>query len=197
MTRRLINVGTTVPLPHFLVAASLKKCNAHERNCFGRQIQPWRCRQCKAKYSASSFVRSWATLNVFGYTVSYIVLALNCWHVFESTWPKSLFLMGGEGGRQKKLKHIIRSRTINPRLFRCLIAGSEGCRWELLVYTCGNSVGLPVCCCTVSVCRSSACLILGDCCRGTLWTLWDEGKAEICQLWRGWECQESKSYALM
>jgi len=39
-TRGLINIGTTVPLPHFLVAVSLKKCNARECDFFGRQMQP-------------------------------------------------------------------------------------------------------------------------------------------------------------
>ena len=45
------------------------------------------------------FDRSWATLNVFVCAVLYISLALNCWHVFESTWPKSLF--PGAGGPEK------------------------------------------------------------------------------------------------
>jgi hypothetical protein len=48
------------------------------------------------------FDRFWATRNVLGYTFLYIVLALNYGHVFESTWPKSLFLWGEGGGREQK-----------------------------------------------------------------------------------------------
>ena len=153
---------------------SLKKCNARECNCFGRQIQqPWWCsRQCKFRLIPPA--QHWIFLDILSYT-SFLHWTVD---MFLKVHGLNNFFFWGGGKRQKKLKHIIRSRTINPRLFRCLIAGSEGCRWELLVYTCGNSLVLLL--------YRSACagVLLGDYCRGTLWTLCDECKAEIYQFWR-------------